>query len=165
MDEMIAKLPEQETPVEPEPEAVNQIPLSTDTDGSIYNGTGYKDDTRLSSSGTVSGTPQTGSVTTGFIPVKVGDVVRIKGGIFLNAPSGHYYFGLYNSEKTKMECVNAGNVAGFPQFTFAYDDASGITTITLGNGGNGWEQNIAFFRTNVYGKGADLMVTVNQEIE
>ena len=38
----------------------NQVPKSTDTNGSIYNGTGYKDNTRLSSSGGVSGvTPST----------------------------------------------------------------------------------------------------------
>ena len=32
----------------------NQVPISTDTDGSIFNGVGYKDNVRLSSSGGIS---------------------------------------------------------------------------------------------------------------
>ena len=58
----------------------NQVPLSTDTDGSIFNGKGYKDNVRLSSSGGVSSSAQNGSVTTGFLPW-YGDttILRIKG--------------------------------------------------------------------------------------
>ena len=44
----------------------NQLPLSTDTDDSVYNGTGYKTDTYLSSGNVAT---KSGYVTTGFIPV------------------------------------------------------------------------------------------------
>ncbi len=48
------------------PTYTNLIPLSTDTDGSIYNGIGYKEDTYLSE-----GTPgyRAGVYTTGFMPI------------------------------------------------------------------------------------------------
>lgn len=80
----------------------NQVPLSTDTDGSIYNGTGYKDNVRLSSSGGVSSSAQTGSVTTGFIPWKNTDIIRIKGAQLLGNSSGHWYFYMYNSSKSPL---------------------------------------------------------------
>lgn len=60
--------------VEPE----NEIPKSTDTDRkTIYNGKGYALGTRINSSGaiTTSGAPAEMGVT-GFIPAKVGDVIK-----------------------------------------------------------------------------------------
>lgn len=55
----------------------NQIPISTDTDGSVYNGTGWKGGSRLSgSSGTVK--DQANAAVTGFIPVAAGDIVRMR---------------------------------------------------------------------------------------
>ena len=65
----------------------NLVPLSTDTDGSIFNGVGYKDNTRLSSSGGVSGSAQTGSATTGFMPCTAYDVIRLKGATWLGNTS------------------------------------------------------------------------------
>jgi hypothetical protein len=58
----------------------NQVPISTDTDDSIFNGVGYIENRRLSSSGGLSSSAQNGSVTTGFIPF-YGDstVIRMKG--------------------------------------------------------------------------------------
>lgn len=170
VDEMVANLPEQETPVEPEPAMINQVPLSTDTDGTVYNGVGYKDDTRLSSSGSVSGTPQTGSVTTGYIPAVVNDVIRVKGGLLLDIPvTGHYYLGLYDADKAKLSCPTHESMASsdYPQITYSYDASTGVTSITLGRREgitNDWEDRIAYVRMNVYGKGEDLIVTVNQEI-
>lgn len=60
----------------------NQIPISTDTDGSIFNGTGYMEARRIGSSGTV-GTlgnenASKAAFVTGFIPIKSGDVFRFK---------------------------------------------------------------------------------------
>lgn len=61
----------------------NQIPISTDTDGSIFNTTGYKESKRIGSSGTESDLTNPTSATkppfiTGFIPCKQGDVIRLK---------------------------------------------------------------------------------------
>ena len=53
----------------------NKVPSSIDTDGSIYQGHGYIEDYRLSASGELSA--QTGSITTGFIPCKSTDLIRM----------------------------------------------------------------------------------------
>ena len=56
----------------------NRMPISIDTDKSVYNGTGWKSDTRLSaSSGSVKADTNGGAIT-GFIPVKKGDIVRFR---------------------------------------------------------------------------------------
>ncbi len=165
-------LPAQETPVEPEKpvEMVNLVPTSTDTDGSIYNGTGYKDNARLSSSGGVSGTAQTGSVVTGFIPVGAKDIIRIKGATWVqhSTPAeGHYYINFYKADKTFIEGLAASTYAtNKTPMSIVYDDATGVTTFDITDNG-AFETNIkdaAYFRINAYGKGADLIVTVNQEI-
>lgn len=175
-DAWINALPAQETPVEPEQpvEMVNQVPISTDTDGSIYNGTGYKDDTRLSSSGNVSGTAQAGSVTTGFIPCTNTDVVRIKGAEWLGASvahSGHYYLNAYNSSKAFVIGINEGSSNSYDTTgeAYSYNDTTGVLTIdlsktTLAPGKGSEATGMAYMRINAYGKGADLIVTVNQEI-
>lgn len=178
-DKWANALPAQETPVEPEePEKmVNQVPISTDTDGSIYNGTGYKDNTRLSSSGGVSGTAQNGSVVTGFIPYEFGDVIRMKGATWLgNASNGHWYINFYRPDKTLV--TNAAiPVMSYESGTYnghlsvVYDATTNVTTFSLDNpdATTGLTQylkseNAAFFRLNAKGNGADLIVTVNQEI-
>lgn len=156
----------------------NQVPISTDTDGSIYNGTGYKDDARLSSSGGVSGSALPGSVVTGFIPFKNTDVIRMKGAEWLGMsdahPGHHYYINLYNSSKS---FISKGGITSQDfdylygsQVSAVYDAVSGITTFQIidptGNTGafRAAAKSAAYFRINAYGKGADLIITVNQEI-
>lgn len=56
----------------------NLMPTSIDTDGSVYNGIGWKGKTRLSAStGSVNDNTNNAAIT-GFIPVKKGDIVRFK---------------------------------------------------------------------------------------
>lgn len=55
----------------------NQLPISTNADGTIYNGKGYATNTRLSTSSSEP-TSATGWCCTGFIPCKIGDVLRFK---------------------------------------------------------------------------------------
>lgn len=57
----------------------NQVLISIDTDGSIYNGTGYKNGYRIRSGGAELATNPATSRITGFIPVKAGDIVRFYG--------------------------------------------------------------------------------------
>lgn len=154
----------------------NQVPISTDTDGSIYNGTGYKDNTRLSSSGGVSGSAQNGSVTTGFIPW-YGDTtyLRIKGAEWLNAftlTGGHYYLNCYDANKKFLSYLSSGEYAdgNLGHIVSVTRDANGVDTIkfseTYGTS-NAVLQNFrkaAFIRLNAYGKGKDMIVTVNEEI-
>ena len=58
---------------------VNQIKVATDGSGNVYNTYGYKNDTRLSTSSLpASERSESGWDLTGYIPVKPGDVVRLK---------------------------------------------------------------------------------------
>lgn len=61
---------------ETEPSYINQVLTSVDTDGSVYNGTGYQEGYRLNSSGTTS--ELEGAVNSGYIPYS-GEVIRIYG--------------------------------------------------------------------------------------
>lgn len=58
------------------PDYINQIPLSVDTDGSVFNETGYMMHKGITSSGELMDRTWTG--VSGFIPVKKGDIIRVK---------------------------------------------------------------------------------------
>lgn len=159
----------------------NLVPTSTDTDGSIYNGTGYKENVRLSSSGGVSGSAQNGSVTTGFIEYtyKAPFIIRIKGATWLGESSidnsTHWYINFYDSSKNFLYGMSSSAVGATgdghkTQVVVSYNAASGVTTFDFSNS-DGYDAAIAnavkngkYFRLNAKGKGADLIVTVNQEI-
>lgn len=83
---------------------VNQLPLATDTDGTIYNGTGYKPNTRLNSAGNP--TSQSGIYATGFIPVTAGQKVTFENITLVadNSVSGwnYQYVTFYDSSKTLL---------------------------------------------------------------
>lgn len=150
----------------------NLVPTSTYTDGSIYNGTGYKDNTRLSSSGGISSSAQSGSVTTGFMPWQSKGVIRIKNATYPQVSSEHYYIHFYDANKNIIAGGDDDSWFGNTAYSFAKfttDAATGVTTIDMSGASttsvigraviNG-----VYFRMNVKGNGADLIVTVNQEI-
>lgn len=158
----------------------NLVPTATDTDGSIYNGVGYKNDTRLSSSGGVSSSPSTGSVTVGFLPFKNTDIIRMKGAEWIGmsaAHSGmHFYLNLYDSNK---KFINGGGIASSTydtdsgaqsQLSATYDAETGVTTFYIidPDGGTGGFRSAAksakYFRINGYGSGENLIITLNEEI-
>lgn len=141
----------------------NQIPISTDTDGSVY---GYKSGYRLDSSGTSSS--QDGSYVTGFIPCAVGDIVRMKNvtftyGVTSGLTSNNQRISFYDSNKTHLTQTNASVLASIangikgddniwaqftPQQTMNGIDCSGL----------------AYFRINASYIGDDSIITVNEEI-
>lgn len=158
----------------------NWVEYAEDTAaGSLYNGCGYKENVRLSSSGSVSGSAQSGSVTTGFMPFKNTDVIRMKGAEWVGASDkygGHYYFNLYNSSKGNissgiMASSSMGGANASSQFNAVYDSTTGVTTFSIvnptGNTGQFREaaKTAAWFRINAYGKGKDLIITINEEIK
>ena len=172
VDGWVESLPAQETPAAPVT-MKNWVEYAEDTAaGSLYNGCGYKDNTRLSSSGSVSSSAQNGSVTVGFIPFVATDVIRIKGAIFkgLKADTdGHYYLHFYKSDKTLLEgaSVQEFEDSYASQMSITYDVTTGITTIDVVEGSAFASRlaNAAYFRINVKGKGPDLIITRNQEIK
>ena len=72
-------------------EYINQIPISTASDGSIYNGSGYKNGIRLNSSAVETSAEQMG--VTGFIPCKPNDVLYLSDIVTLNASLGNSGYG------------------------------------------------------------------------
>lgn len=158
----------------------NQVPISTDTDGSIFNKVGYIENRRLSSSGGLSGSAQNGSVTTGFIPW-YGDttILRIKGVEWLNATpnyGGHYYIMFYDANK-KSQGVNdymSSQVVSYGDLNHILTvtrDANGVETFVFNkdygtsNSFLNWVRSASYIRITAYGKGADMIVTINEEIE
>lgn len=152
----------------------NQVPISTDTDGSIYNKVGYKDNVRLSSSGGVSGSAQNNSTTTGFIPFG-GDttVIRIKGVEWLNAHvSGHYYLNFYDGSKKFLTYLSSESYhnSTWTHVIVVTRDANGIETVTFNTGYGdtnaflNYVRNAKYVRITAKGSGANMIVTINEEI-
>ena len=153
---------------------INQVPISTDTDGNIFNGVGYKENVRLSSSGGISSSAQNGSVTTGFIPW-YGDttVLRMKGVEWKNAATnynGHYYVNAYDVNKKFLDYFSAGETSNYAHIATVTRDANGVETVkfseTYGtsNGKLQHFRSAKYIRLTAYGKGADMIVTINEEI-
>lgn len=155
----------------------NWVPASIDTDGSIFNGVGYKENVRLSSTGGISGSSQNGSVTTGFIPW-YGDTtyLRMKGVAWLNAnvsgTSNHYYVNCYDSSKKFLDYFAAAEYrgGGMNHIATVSRDANGIETIKFSETYGTTNTKLQCFRRASYiritaaGKGADMIVTLNEEI-
>lgn len=142
----------------------NQVPISIDADGSVFNGgLGYKNGYRLSSSG---GESVAESCTvTGFIKAKAGDTIRIKGYVWYNTASSLNYLVAYDSAFAK---VYTGNAKGTYQTgslieSMGYDETTGISTVILKSG-----INFEFIRISVNNSiapdGKNLIVTINEEI-
>lgn len=167
----------------------NQIPISTDTNGTIYNGKGYKEETRGSSSGAPSAC--TGGTNppffTGFIPCKKGDVIRLKN-CYIHAHDGlndfetiygtgsfGMRFGLYNSSKTKIAVESWGNLNGNSNTTNVVSNYTRVADSSGSPNGKIYQFTIAYSNTAYIrlclaadvANGctpADAIVTVNQEI-
>lgn len=97
----------------------NQIPISTDADGSIYGTDGYALNTRINSSGVV--TTASGYLTTGFIPCVVGNTLRLNKFVTsLDTYGGNAKVLFYDSSRTKKAGTNAnkfGSAYGYSQGT------------------------------------------------
>lgn len=132
----------------------NVVPTSIDTDGTIYNGIGYANGYRISSSG--SPTAYSGSVATGYIAAVKGDVIRIKGVDWNVTDTGSEH-----SEKCYLvECNSSFSVVGShrnDQYTLTKDGDIYIYTA-------GYTA-AAYIRLNGIGNGENLIVTVNEEID
>lgn len=138
-------------------------------------------DKRLSSSGKISSTPMTGAAVTGFIPVKKGDIVRIKG---LNikddlSSSAYPYFCFYTAaSESNVTTTSPAYVVPsqhdevtFPGYTST--PSGGVcswTAFAKGSNNNSIVQHgAASSLTHVrisgkYTSGTEIIVTVNEEI-
>lgn len=146
----------------------NLVPTSVDTDGSIYNGTGYKDDTRFSTTSGTTKDLENGCVT-GFIAVdgSIVNTVRIAGYPWITSIDYNMVCA-YTADKTFLGAVTAKNGGTSTTGTVIFDTLSGtdeVAVVALKSG-----INIGFIRVGYYDAanadvtGANLIVTVNEEI-
>lgn len=147
--------------IEPEPPGyTNQIPISTDTSGSVYNGVGYKNGTRLNSSG--SEVDSSNGVAVGFIPFVKGDILRVRGGRWTG--DGNAYIELFDAQHQLIQAINYSNMSNpiFGTTTFAGDMQYDSATITA----SGIKpENIRYIRFScACTDGGTLIATVNEEI-
>lgn len=138
----------------------NQLPISTDKNGNIYNGIGYKANTYLADG--EEGT-RDGVYTTGFIPVKGGDTMYFKN-CTIQAEQRNDRFSRYGSDKVA--------VAGATQNTTS-SQISLIGTPTYGTDGmmkslklysGGSMDSLRYIRFCCRGLDATSIVTVNEPI-
>lgn len=157
----------------------NWVKYAIDTDGSIYqSGKGYIDGYRLSSSGGLSS--QANTVTTGFIEYQAGDLIRMSGVDWkpaITSETRYCYLAFYDSQFNVLGSINCFNTTamssgynGLARGICAFKNginipsiANGVTTFDNINFSD--TSQIAYFRVNGYGSGAEMIVTVNEEIE
>lgn len=147
----------------------NQIPISTDTDGNIYNSKGYKDGYRFNSSSQEAAL--TNSFITGFIPVKIGDTIHLNGN-YIDADSdiaGSLRNVFYKSDKTTLLApldMSKAESTGYGYSSFEVNSDGYVTSFTLRETWDyvsDWEE-VAYVRLNLLGSGEGCIVTVNEEI-
>lgn len=143
-------------------EYTNMIPKSINADGTIYNdGLGYKEGCRWNSSANED--TQARSITTGFIPVNNGDVIRFQGA-YIQGQSASYntwfcledfskYFGL-----TPSAFVN--NVADNFK-PYEYEDGT-VKSLSVPNVDG---VTIKWVKFTLEGTAKDAIITVNEPIE
>ncbi len=133
------------TEVEARPAYTNKLPLAIDTDGSVYNGTGYKNGYRLNSSATVK--EASGNGHTGFIKVTNGDTVRIKN--YAQGTKGYDYIHYFDASFTKVKSTQ-------PTDHFA-PDANGMYTFAI-------TSTCEYIRLSMGEFSEQTIITVNEEI-
>lgn len=133
----------------------NQIPISTDTDGSVFNGVGYQKGYRLNSSGNPSS--QTSTYITGFIPVRSGDTVRFEGMELKegSAPINEQRIAFYDANKAVIAApywkdTGTNTMSGGYLVSMTVPAYSGKT--------------VAFARFGCYWIDSHSIITVNEEI-
>ena len=144
----------------------NQLPISIDSDGSIYNGVGYKEGYRLNSSGAEKQITEsyydTAVCSTGFIPCVAGDVIRVSGMVIdpNDAQAGSYNVCIYDSSFTKVGGMPWKSLVNMSSTTF--DSNGHVTSITPAND---WGSGIAYIRFSAKNITSGSIITVNEEIE
>lgn len=144
------------------PAYTNQIPISTDESGNVYNGLGYKDGARISSSGAES--TLDGAFLTGFIPIQAGDTVYLQSGLLDPSwrSAGSANNRLYESDKTTTtSAFNPSTIESASKIENVITDSSGcIIQFSIMSSAT----TTAYMRLTLKGTGANAVVTVNEEI-
>ena len=169
VDAWIEALPAQEEPVNPLG-YTNQVPTSIDTDGSVFNGVGYQNGGRISTSAGNMSTDNSLSTISGYIPAKNGDVIRVYGVDWVNTSGTKNVIAAYDSNFGYIGSVYGNfkaTATGIFSATEVLNDHD--VSITLKTK-NEMANTIAYVRVSSLGlgkdaiDGANMIVTVNEEI-
>jgi lysophospholipase L1-like esterase len=148
-----------------EPVDPNKVPTSIDTDGTVFNNTGYQDGKRLSTSkGTLS--DATNATTTGFIKAAGGDTVYIGGLKWFNTTNGYNIIAAYDSAFNFIGSLNAqnGGTTNVKTIHSSIQGSDDLTTVVLYSG-IGIEYIRVSYAASTAITGADAIVTINEPIE
>lgn len=145
----------------------NQIPISINKDGTIYNGKGYKENTRINSSDV--DTTATGWETTGFIPIKIGDTVRFKNCGFLDmtgalGSSPRACFRFYDSNFAYITVSTNYSPSSLPSDAWSpvYGDDGNIVQVKIPTS---YKASTAYVRITAADINANSIITINEEID
>jgi len=158
---------EEETPVN----YTNMLDVATDTDGSLYNGgTGYKANTRISTSSGVVEKTESPWCVTGYFPVKRGDVVRLKNITFYEPDNTSAYprTGVYGFDSSYSLVTETSTMSHSNPLSATWNvvtDANGqVTQFTIPSSWDS-ESEVVLLRLCVYEINDTSVITVNEEIE
>lgn len=149
----------------------NKVPTSIDANGAIYNGTGYKNNTRLSSSGVEK--DEDYHTAFGYIPAKGGDTIRFKSVskngadvIWYDTIQSLNYICAYDANFKFLYTGSSEGIYNTNSFVDSMSLDGSVSVITLKN-----VANIAYIRMNVFNSysvndiiGESAIITVNEEI-
>ncbi|MBQ8752790.1 MAG: metallophosphoesterase [Clostridia bacterium] len=140
----------------------NRLPLAVDTDGSVYDGKGYREGYRLDSGGNA--IAYDGFTVTGFIPVKAGDTVYLKNVTFNSAVDNatNQRLALYDADKVLIGAMT--NATSTEIMGRVYDENHDLIQFTVEAWGDNDVAACAYFRMNGTYIGEDSIITVNQPI-
>ena len=148
------------------PPPKNMLASAIDTAGNIYNSKGWKDSTRLSSSGGDSSA--NGMSTTGYIPCKKGDVITLKGINHKPAGSTNYRLIFYTSSfaLNSDALIQGGYSSAYTEIGAVTDSSGNLTQFTVANykKSNGTTvdvSNVAYFRIcgDTFASGASITIS------
>lgn len=146
----------------------NQVPLSIDETGAIFNGTGYQDNARVRSSGAIGPFNDVVCTATGFIPVKAGDIVEFTADDFITSTTGNCinYGYLSNGTFTSIAAYTTQPAYygkfGTSEWATSYcakEKSQGIWRMVVPH-----DEQITHLRMSCYISSENLIVTVNEEI-
>lgn len=137
----------------------NLIPTSVAPDGSIYNGIGYKNNTRLRTNG-IDEAEYANHFATGFIPVTTEDTLYVKGCTWDN---NFTKWVIYNEAMTTH-----GHDAFFGATTSGEWDTTYLTVTDMGDGVTAFvfkgQTNFGMVRLGAVGDGENVIITKNELI-
>lgn len=124
----------------------------------IIDTVGYTDGIRLSSSDGVSERTQAGYTTTGMFLFEAGSTLRTKGANFNHTTYSQTWIYMYNKNTGEFSSAFSPNQGTISGMTASLDDSGNLTIVRSSTAGD------IKVRLCGYGSGADLIVTINEEI-